>query len=176
MPNLKEAVIKEPIILEDESFSPDESVPVDEPTIVEAVKDYFETCPYLGALASVNVDFLDKTEGSYSIEETPANPVVREFVDGSRECQFLFTFASRQFYSTTENKENIDNLHLYEKICRWLDDNNYNGVLPNLGDSREPLEIVATTGGYFFGVADGERCARYQIQCRLLYKERRHNG
>ena len=39
--------------------------------IIEALKEYFESCPLLGDLATVNVDFLDKDAGSYSIEESP---------------------------------------------------------------------------------------------------------
>lgn len=143
--------------------------------IIEAVKEYLEACPELGELAKVNVDFLGKEDGSYSIEETPANPVLRNFVDGSRECQFLFIFASRSFYSTDTNRENIDNLHLFEKLSEWIDNNNRNDVFPDLGESREPLSVEITTAGYLFSVNDGQRCARYQIQCRLTYKERKNN-
>lgn len=141
--------------------------------IIEAVKEYLETCPELGELAKVKVDFLDSKDGSYSIEETPANPVIRNFVDGSRECQFLFVFASRNFYATDASRENIDNLHLYEKLSTWLDDNNRNEVFPDLGEGREVEAVEPTTAGYLFGVNDGQRCARYQIQCRLTYKERK---
>lgn len=141
--------------------------------IIEAVKEYLEACPELGALAKVKVDFLGDKEGSYSIEETPANPVVRSFVDGSRECQFLFIFASRNFYATDASRENIDNLHLYEKLSEWIDDNNRQGIFPELGEDREAEKVEITTGGYLFGVNDGQRCARYQIQCRLTYKERK---
>lgn len=141
--------------------------------IIEAIIEYLEACPELGDLAKVNVDFLGKDDGSYSVEETPTNPVIRNFVDGSRECQFLFTFASRSFYSTDTNRENIDNLHLFEKLSAWIDDNNRKGILPELGDGREPLSVEVTTAGYLFGVNDGQRCARYQIQCRLTYKEER---
>ena len=143
--------------------------------IIEAVKEYLETCPELGELAKVRVDFLDKNEGGYSVEETPANPVIRNFVDGSRECQFPFIFASRNFYATDASRENIDNLHLYEKLSEWIDSNNRNGIFPDLGEGREVETVEITTAGYLFGVNDGQRCARYQIQCRLIYKERKNN-
>ena len=143
--------------------------------IIEAVKEYLETCPELGELAKVNVDFLGSKDGAYSVEETSANPVIRKFIDGSRECQFMFVFASRNFYDNDgTSRDNIDNLHLYEKLSSWLDEQDRAGNYPDLGEDREPLSIEATTAGYLFGVNDGQRCARYQIQCRLIFKERKN--
>lgn len=140
--------------------------------IIEAIKEYFEECPELGALSKVKVDFLSSDAGSYSIEETPATPIVKNFIDGSRECQFLFVFASRSFYATDTNRQNIDNLHLLENIREWLEENNKNNEFPDLGENRQVESISVTTGGYLFGVNDSRRLARYQIQCKLTYKEK----
>lgn len=140
--------------------------------IIECLKEYFEAFPGFGKLATINVDFLDKEAGSYSIEETPVAPVLRRFVDGSKECQFAFVLAGRSFYAVDANRQNIDNLHLYEQLREWLDENDRNGVYPELGDEREVLTLAATTSGYLFGVAEGKRTARYQIQCKLTYKEK----
>ncbi len=142
------------------------------PSIIEAVKEYFEECPELGKLSKVKVDFLSSDVGSYSVEETPATPVVKNFVDGSRECQFLFVFASRSFYATDTNRQNIDNLHLLENIREWLEENNRNNQFPDLGENRQVESIEVTTGGYLFGINDSGRHARYQIQCKLTYLER----
>lgn len=139
--------------------------------IIECLKEYFETFPELGGLATVKVDFLGKDAGSYSLEETPAVPVVREFVDGSRECQFIFVLASRNFYAIDMNRQNIDNLHIFERLRDWLSDNATQDIFPDLGDEREVQSLTTQTGGYLFSVADGKRTARYQIQCKLIYKE-----
>lgn len=140
--------------------------------IIEALKEYFESCPLLGDLATVNVDFLDKDAGSYSIEESPTTPVVRRFIDGSKECQYLFVFASRSFYATEANKQNISNLHLFERLTDWIEENNRQDKFPELGDNREVESLVVTTSGYLFGASDNRRHARYQIQCKLTYKEK----
>lgn len=140
--------------------------------IIEALKAYFEQCPLLESLAKVNVDFLDKGDGSYSIEETPATPVVKRFVDGSKECQYLFLFASRRFYATEPHKQNMDNLHLFERITDWIEDNNRNSVFPNLGDERHVESLSVTTGGYLMATSENQQLARYQIQCKLTYKEK----
>lgn len=142
------------------------------PPIIEAVKEYFEKCPELGELSKVKVDFLSSNAGSYSIEETPATPVIKNFIDGSRECQFLFVFASRSFYATDTNRQNIDNLHLLENIREWLEQNNKNNDFPDLGEERQVESVSVTTGGYLFGVNDSKRLARYQIQCKLIYREK----
>lgn len=139
--------------------------------IIECLKEYFEAFPNLGELATVNVDFLDKNAGSFSIEESPAASVIRKFVDGSRECQFVFLFAGRSFYAVDTNRQNIDNLHLFDQLREWLDENDRGGIFPDLGEKREVISLTATTSGYLFGVAEGKRTARYQIQCKLTYKE-----
>lgn len=140
--------------------------------IIEAIRDYIKNCPALGELTEVNVDFLDAEVGDYSIEEVICNPVVRRFVDGSEERQFLFVFASRRFYSTDSNRQNIENLHLFDQIYEWLEQNNNNGVFPALDDGFEPISIGALTGGYIQFVSNGQQSARYQIQCKLTYKKK----
>ncbi len=140
--------------------------------IIEALKEYFENCPCLGDLAEVKVDFLGSGDGSYSIEETPTTPVVRRFVDGSRECQYLFVFASRQFYATDTHKQNIDNLHLFERITDWIEENNHKDVFPDLGSGRCVESLSVTTSGYLMGTSNNQSLARYQIQCKLTYKEK----
>ena len=81
--------------------------------------------------------------------------------------QFLFVFASREFYSADVN-QCIENLAFYEHFEHWITDNNLNGELPDL-DGRAPVSIEVLTGGYAFD-ADSNT-ARYQMQLRLLYEE-----
>ena len=138
--------------------------------IVEMVRDYFKTCPLLSE--DIKVDFLDSEEESFSIEVTPVNPIVRRYVDGSSERQFLFTLASRRFYATDGNRQNIDNLNLFEHLNMWLENNMYDGILPEMAENQEPLSVTAVTGGYLFSVNDGKQNARYQIQCKLTYREK----
>ena len=114
------------------------------------------------------VDFLGNEPIEYVVEKFPCDPVYKKFIDGSCIKQFIFIFASREFYSEDVN-QCIENNDFYEKFEDWINENNYNGIFPDLGENRTPVEISVITGGYAFDV--GANTARYQIQLRLLYEE-----
>ncbi len=81
--------------------------------------------------------------------------------------QFLFLFASREYYGEDVNK-NIENLGFYEHFSDWIFENNYNDIVPDL-DGRIAISVEVLTGGYAFDT--DANTARYQIQLRLLYEE-----
>ena len=135
--------------------------------IVECIRDYILRFPELkdGYLL---VDILGDKPIEYTIETVPCEPVIRKYTDGSCMKQFLFIFASREFFSE-DVAQNIENLGFYEKFEDWIKEQNDEGILPDLGDDREPVSIEVLTGGYAFE-AD-TNTARYQIQLRLTYEE-----
>ena len=135
--------------------------------LIECIRNYILRFPELkdGYLL---VDILGDKPIEYTIETVPCAPVVRKYTDGSCMKQFLFIFASREFFSE-DVAQNIENLGFYEKFEDWIKEQNDEGILPNLGDDREPVSIEVLTGGYAFE-AD-TNTARYQIQLRLTYEE-----
>lgn len=135
--------------------------------IIECIHNYILGFPELkdGYLL---VDILGDKPIEYMIETVPCDPVVRKYTDGSCMKQFLFIFASREFFSKGV-AQNIENLGFYEKFEDWIKEQNDEGILPDLGDDREPVSIEVLTGGYAFE-AD-TNTARYQIQLRLTYEE-----
>lgn len=139
-------------------------------SIIECIKKYFDDCEYLNDL-NICVDFLDDTEQCYSIEEVPAPIILKEYIDGSSERQCIFVLASRLFFGTLENHQNINNLHLFEKIANWLEVNTKKGILPELNDKQTATSIKALSSGYLYGTDNSSQFARYQIQCQLIYEE-----
>ncbi len=135
--------------------------------LIECIRNYILRFPELkdGYLL---VDILGDKPIEYTIETVPCAPVVRKYTDGSCMKQFLFIFASREFFSD-DVAQNIENLGFYEKFEDWIKEQNDEGILPDLGDDREPVSIEVLTGGYAFE-AD-TNTARYQIQLRLTYEE-----
>ena len=135
--------------------------------LIECIRNYILRFPELkdGYLL---VDILGDKPIEYTIETVPCAPVVRKYTDGSCMKQFLFIFASREFFSE-DVAQNIENLGFYEKFEDWIKEQNDEGILPDLGDDREPVSIEVITGGYAFE-AD-TNTARYQIQLRLTYEE-----
>ena len=135
--------------------------------IIESVKNFILTCPCLAELA-VYVDFLPESTDTYSIEEVPVNSVLKTYLDGSQERQFVFVFASRLYYSD-ETRNNIENSGFYEDFSDWLDEQTKAGNLPVMRDGLTPTKIEAISSGYLFDVSGDLSNARYQIQCRLIY-------
>lgn len=139
-------------------------------SIIECIREYFKDCSYINDL-DINIDFLDDTAECYSIEEVPATIILKKFIDGSSERQCQFVFASRVFFGSLENQQNINNLHLFEKIANWLEENTENDVLPKLNENQTATSIEALSSGYLYGTDSSNQYARYQIQCRLIYEE-----
>ena len=145
-------------------------------SIVECIKEYFKDCPYLNELSEINVDYLnmDANDREYwSIEQMETPTILKRNVLGTkteRQCQFII--ASRSFFNPLKDTQNIENLHLYEKIAEWLYQNTRNKVLPELNDGETATSIEATTSGYLYGTDRTNTVARYQIQCKLLYEKK----
>lgn len=136
-------------------------------SVIESLREYILTFPELDENGCLCVDYLGDQAIEYSVEAVPCNPVYQQYTDGGCMKQFLFLFASREYYSADVN-QCIENLAFYEEFADWIFTNNRAGILPDLGE-REPVSIEVLTGGYAFD-ADSNT-ARYQMQLRLLYEE-----
>lgn len=134
--------------------------------MIRCIRDYILQFPALKE-GCLYVDYLGNTAVEYTVEAVPCDPVYTKYTDGSCMKQFLFLFASREFYSADVN-QCIENLSFYEEFERWIWEQNRSGILPDL-DGRSPVSLEVLTGGYAFD-AD-ENTARYQIQLRLIYEE-----
>lgn len=134
-------------------------------TIIQAVRDWVETCPLLEG-GQVHVDFLDPEASSYSVDVTPGEPVVKQYLDGSSRRQFLFRVASRALYGD-DIRQNLDNIGFFEQFADWVEEQNLFRRLPNLGEGKRSMSLEVTTSGYVF--EENTTFACYQIQCRLTY-------
>ena len=139
-------------------------------TLIGSIKEYLLKCPYLDELKQINVNFLPEDPTTYSIEQVPSTSILKKYLDGSSERQFVFVFASRMFYSD-EIVSQIQNSGFFEKFQYWLEENSSNNILPELEDGLIPLEIEAQSSGYLFDISGDLSNARYQIQCRLIYEK-----
>lgn len=134
--------------------------------IIEAVRNFIDTCPYLDEFAPINVDFLAKDAVNYSIEATPNVPIIKKYIDGSSERQLVFIFSSREVYGPDEIL-NIENSGFYEKFANWIEEQSKNKNLPILENGNESIELNVLTPGYVFQT-DIDR-GQYQIQLKLVY-------
>ena len=135
-------------------------------TIIQALFTWFEGCDILSADTELNVDFLGDEAQQYCIEVVPCKPVITKYSDGSSKNQYLFIFASREYYSEDECN-NMKNLEFYEKLECWIEKQSLADNLPQLPEGLTALSVEVLSSGY---VMDNDtKTARYQIQCRLKY-------
>ena len=65
---------------------------------------------------------------------------------------------------STEEIQNMLNTEFYEDFSNWIEENNFNGILPNI-EGIETIECLSTGYAYQTGIDT----ARYQIQLRITY-------
>ena len=135
--------------------------------IIESIRDFIMQFPQLKDDALL-VDYPGNSPIEYTVEPVPCSPVIRKFIDGSCEKQFLFLFASREAYSDDVN-QCIENLSFYEDFSDWIYEQSDNRKFPILSGNRTVTELEIVTGGY--QIYADTNTARYQIQLRLIYKE-----
>ena len=135
-------------------------------TIIRAIIDFFGDCPLLiENKDNINADNLPENSGAFSIETVPCNQTVKAYIDGSAKKQYLFVFASRQYFG--DNEINLENSELYENIVDWIEEQNKKGNLPKLPAPLGAQQLKVVSNGYV--IDNDETKARYQIQCQLLY-------
>ncbi len=136
------------------------------------VKEFIEGCPFLKEFEQmfpvVNTDMLGEDTTSYSIESTPADPIIKRYSNGDTVRQYVFSLCSREIYGESENEETAE---FYEKFADWLEECTRSATLPALSGKLKSKSIRATTGGYLYD-NEGTKC-QYRIQCQFLYFKRR---
>jgi len=134
-------------------------------TIIQALMDYFLTCPLMGN-SKINVDFLSEKGAEYSIDTTPATETIKRYVGGASQRQYLFVIRSVNGYGP-DVLQNIANSGFYENLVDWLEQQTKARNFPALPSGKKPQKIEAQSTGYLFTA--GPDSGRYQIQCRILY-------
>lgn len=136
--------------------------------ILDVLKKFIENeCPLVSG-KKIKVNYLGEKPQSYTVDTVPANPVVRKYPDGGSLRQYLFVFASREFYDA-QVWSNLDVMAFYEAFSDWIDEVNRTGALPDLGDGLCARRLEVLSSGYLFKAESDD--ARYQIQCKLLYEK-----
>ena len=101
---------------------------MEEKSKMEIIKEFIETCPYLEN-GKVNLDFIDSDPQSYSLDETPVDPVLNKFRDGGRRLQIQFDFSIQANFSVLEN---IKNSKFCDNFTKWIYIQDRDGNLPEI--------------------------------------------
>ena len=137
-------------------------------TVIESIREYFDSCPLLKADAKLNLDYLGLEDVEYGIYSEPVNPVIKKYVDGDELKQHTFVFAVKNLMSDSYITQ-LENISFFDRFIQWVEQNNKQRKLPKLEGKRQAQRLEILTNGYL--IAQDEGKAQYQIQMRLIYKE-----
>ena len=134
--------------------------------IIDAIKKYVEKeCPLVSG-KKIKVNNLGENPMSFSIDQVPATPVIKQYVDGSSQRQAMFVFASREEYDA-ETWKQVEAANFFEQLQEWFEEQSKAKNLPVLDTGKKSLRIETLSSGYL--MSNDRKTARYQIQCRLIY-------
>ena len=129
---------------------------------MELIKEFIETCPYLKN-GKVNVDYIKDKPQSYSIDETPVDPVLQNFSDGGRRLQIQFDFSIQASFSALEN---IKNSKFCDDFTDWIYEQNKQENLPKIDGA---VWIKCLGRGTILQTTDST--AIYVIPIQVAYEE-----
>lgn len=138
-------------------------------TVMESVRAWLRKYP--GLDGRLDVDFLDEAAETYSVDTIPCEEVVKRYLDGSTVKQFQFAVSSRRFYDQNI-VQNLGNLEFFEDLTAWVEQKAQARELPEMDSNRTAQKIVVTSTAYPFVVSEDGK-ARYQLQMRLEYYQKR---
>lgn len=90
---------------------------------MQLIKEWIETCPHLNG-GKISVDYLKDKAQSYSIDRTPVQPEVSNFVDGrGGKRQIAFDFSVTAPLSS-QSITNLANSKFCEDFMKWVSEQN----------------------------------------------------
>ena len=140
------------------------------PQTVEAIRDWFRSCPVLQKGNRFGVDYLSADPTEYAIYMSPST--ISSFVDVTGEVcirpvqEISFIFASREKHSS-DVLQSLANHGFYDAVIAWIIEQNKVKNFPALSDGVV-ISVLPSLTQYLFEA--GANSGRYQISCKLKYR------
>lgn len=135
--------------------------------MIEEIRDFLKREGLLKN-GKIGVNYLSEKPLHYTVDEVPTDPVIKRYTDGGSLRQCLFVIASREEFSP-EVAENLAIARFYEELSDRFEALSEKGTLPHFENPKiVPYRLEALSTGYL--LSNDERTARFQIQCRLVYR------
>ena len=115
----------------------------------------------------INADFLGIEVNNYSLDKIPTASVVEPYVTGGRLCRDVYSFRSRNPYSS-DRLSNLKNIGFFESFQRIIISNNDKGILPKID---RIISIECLNQGTFNYADESMKTAVFDIQLQIIYEE-----
>lgn len=134
-------------------------------TMIQALRDYFLSCPLMGE--KIAVDVLPEAEMEYAVHALPITEITKRYTDDSTVRSYPFFICSVKEYDL-DTLQKLSDCGFFESLSDWLDEQSRAGSFPLLPEGKTPQKIEALNTGYVF-TTESATTGKYQIQCRLQY-------
>lgn len=115
----------------------------------------------------INADFLGIDVNNYSLDKIPTASIVEPYVAGGRLCRDVFSFRSRNPYSSGR-LSNLKNIGFFESFQKIIFSNNEEGILPKIDGI---ISIECLNQGTFNYADESMKTAVFDIQIQIEYEE-----
>lgn len=133
-------------------------------SILESVKDFVETCPYLADI-DLHIDQTEEQPVNYSIQ-TSGMIKLSEDVCGNQSWQYNALLQSREY--TADDMSRLNASEFTEDFLFWTEEQNMQRSFPKLGEDRIVTHMSADNGILLALDEDGDR-GIYQIQLHIFF-------
>ena len=115
----------------------------------------------------INADFLGIDVNNYSLDKIPTASVIDPYVAGGRLCRDVFSFRSRNPYSS-DRLSNLKNIGFFESFQKIIFSNNDEGIFPKIDGI---ISIECLNQGTFNYADESMKTAVFDIQIQIEYEE-----
>lgn len=115
----------------------------------------------------INADFLGIDVNNYSLDKIPTASVIDPYVAGGRLCRDVFSFRSRNPYSS-DRLSNLKNIGFFESFQKIIFSNNDEGILPKIDGI---ISIECLNQGTLNYADESMKTAVFDIQIQIEYEE-----
>lgn len=140
----------------------------------DAIKEYFE--PKVEELAGdmLNFNFSPESEDSISLITNYSDKLKKKYITGDVQKEYGFTIVLVKSYSSCQDDLNLEAMNFAQAFIDWLDQQNERKDFPDFGEDCEVQEMQNLQNmPNLSGVNQDGSMARYMIQARVIYKERK---
>lgn len=136
-------------------------------TVIEAMKNYLLTCPYLTARADeLRIDYPGAKPVSFALASNGTN-TVQCFITGGRVIEHNFVLYAKQY--TIENAYRLENSGFFEDFADWLHAQTLAQVFPTCCDAE--FQKITSSNGMLFDLDESGVSGTYMIQIQAIYEK-----
>ena len=114
---------------------------------------------------------LDKPN-TMSVNSVGTGRLIEEFVDGTRECEFLFSISlQKKFDAGGTTNINVEAIQEFENISRWIEEKNSKKEFPTFADNENIEKVEVMDSAPTMTVDENNKVAKYLGQFKITYME-----